>query len=177
MQEAVAVLRDHAAAVHADAAHFQSCPDGVAGEQLVVAGDAGELDHTELHDHVVDKLLSLALGQDTLVQIALDVDVEEGGDAAHAHGGAVLGLDGGQIAEVEPLAGLFCVLCGLGDVVAVGLGHLLHALQGADLACDLLAQADDVIGHGAVAAVGEVLLLELDEGVDAVQGHTMRPRP
>ena len=37
---------------------------------------------------------------------------------------------------------------------------------------DLLAQTDDVIGHGAVAAVGEVLLLELDEGVDAVQGHT-----
>ena len=27
-------LENNAAAVHADAAHFQSCPDGVAGEQL-----------------------------------------------------------------------------------------------------------------------------------------------
>jgi len=171
VQEAVAVLGDHAAAVHADAAHFQRCPDGVAGEQLVVAGDAGELDHAELHDHVVDELLGLALGQGAVVQIALDVDVQEGGDAAHAHGGAVLGLDGGKIPEVQPLAGFLGVLCGLGDVAAVGLGHLLHALQGVDLPGDLLPQADDVIGHGAVAAVSQILLLELDQGVDAVQSH------
>ena len=164
VQEAVAVLGDHAAAVHADAAHLQRSPDGVAGEQLVVAGDAGELDHAELHDHVVDELLRLALGQDALVQIALDVDIQEGGDAAHAHGGAVLGLDGGQIAEVQPLAGFLGVLGGLGDVAAVGLGHLLHALQGADLAGDLLPQTDDVIGHGAVAAVGQILLLEAGSG-------------
>ena len=102
---------------------------------------------------------------------SLDVDVQEGGDAAHAHGGAVLGLDGGKIPEVQPLAGFLGVLCGLGDVAAVGLGHLLHALQGVDLPGDLLPQADDVIGHGAVAAVGEVLLLELDQCIDAVQGH------
>ena len=171
VQEAVAVLGDHAAAVHADAAHLQRRPHGVAGEQLVVAGDAGKLDHAELHDHVVDELLCLTFGQDALVQIALDINVKEGGDAAHAHGGAVLGLDGGQIAEVQPLAGLLGVLGGLGDVVAVGLGHLLHALQGADLAGDLLAQTDDIVGHGAVAAVGKILLLELDQGIDAVQGN------
>ena len=171
VQEAVAVLGDHAAAIHADAAHFQGGPHGVAGEQLVVAGDAGKLDHAELHHHVVDQLLSLALGQGAVLQIALDVDIQEGGDAAHAHGSAVLGLDGGQVAEVQPLAGFLGVLGGLGDIAAVGLGHLLHALQGADLACDLLAQADHVIGHGAVAAVGEIFLLELDQGIDAVQGH------
>jgi len=133
VQEAVAVLGDHAAAVHADAAHFQGGPHGVAGEQLVVAG-AGKLDHAELHHHVVDQLLGLALGQGAVRQIALDVDIQEGGDAAHAHGSAVLGLDGGQVAEVQPLAGFLGVLGGLGDVAAVGLGHLLHALQGADLA-------------------------------------------
>ena len=120
---------------------------------------------------MVDELLCLTFGQDALVQIALDINIKEGGDAAHAHGSAVLGLDGGQIAEVQPLAGLLGVLGGLGDVVAVGFGHLLHALQGADLAGDLLAQTDDVIGHGAVAAVGKILLLELDQGVDAVQGN------
>ena len=119
-----------------------------------------------------DQLLGLALGQGAVVQIALDVDVQEGGHTANGHGSAVLGLDGGQIAEVQPLAGFLGGLGGLRDVAAVSLGHLLHALQGVDLACDLLAQADDVIGHGAVAAVGEVFLLELDEGVDAVQCHT-----
>ena len=171
VQEAVAVLGDHAAAVHADAAHLQGRPHGVAGEQLVVAGDAGKLDHAELHDHVVDQLLSLGLGQDAVVQIALDIDIQEGGDTATAHGSAVLGLDGGQIAEVQPLAGFLGVLGGLGDIAAVGLGHFLHALQGADLACDLLALADHFIGHGAVAAVGKILLLELDQGVNAVQGN------
>ena len=120
---------------------------------------------------MVDQLLSLGLGQGAVVQIALDIDIQEGGDAAHAHGSAVLGLDGGKIPEIQPLAGLLGVLCRLRDIIAVGLGHLLHALQGTDLAGDLLAQADHVVGHGAVAAVGEVLLLELDQCIDAVQGH------
>ncbi len=85
---------------------------GSPGEQLVVAGDAGELDHTEFHDHVVDKLLSLALGQHTLVQVALEVDVEEGRDTAHGHGGTVLRLHCAEVAEVEPLAGLFAFFAG-----------------------------------------------------------------
>ena len=120
---------------------------------------------------MVDQLLGLGLGQDARGQVALDVDVQESGDAAHAHGGAVLGLDGGQIAEVQPLDGLLGVAGRLGDVVAVDGGHLLHPLEGADLAGDLLPQADDVVGHGAVAAVGQVVLLGLDQVVDAVQGH------
>ena len=171
MQEAEVVLGDHGAAIHADAADLEGRPDGVAAEQLVVAGDAGELDHTELHDHVVDQLLGLALGQGAVVQITLDVDVQEGGHTANGHGSAVLGLDGGQIAEVQPLDGLFCVGGGLGDVEAVGSSHLLHALQGGDLHRDLLALADDLLGHRAVAAVGKVVLLGLDEVVDAVQRH------
>ena len=119
---------------------------------------------------MVDQLLGLALGQGAVVEVALDVDVQEGGDAADAHGRAVLGLDGGQVAEVEPLDGLLGVFGRLGDVVAVNFGHLLHPLEGADLPGDLLPQADDVVGHGAVAAVGKVVLLGLDQVVDAVEG-------
>ena len=33
---------------------------------------------------MVDQLLSLALGQGAVLQIALDIDIQEGGDAAHA---------------------------------------------------------------------------------------------
>ena len=171
MQEAIVALGHHVASVHAQARHLEGCPYRVAGEELVVGGDAGELDHAELQDHVVDELLGLGLGELASLEVALDVDVQEGRDAAYGHGGAVLGLDGSKIAKVEPLHGLVSVLGGRGDVKAVNLGHLLHALQGADLIGDLLPQADDVIGHGAVAAVEKILLLLGDQEVDAVEGH------
>ncbi len=171
MQEAEIGLGDHRTAVHADAGDLQRGPDGVAAEQLVVAGDARKFDHAELHDQVVDELLGLALGQGAAVEVALDIDVEEGRDAPDAHGSAVLRLDGGQVAEVEPLHGLFGVGGRLRDVAAVGGGHLLHALEGVDLQGQFLALADDVVGHGAVAAVGKVVLLGLDQVVDAVQRH------
>ena len=170
VQEAVVVLRDHVAAVLAEAGHLERRPDGVAGEELVVAGDARELDHAELQDHVVDELLGLGLRQGSRSEVALDVDVQEGRDAADGHGGAVLGLDGGEVAEVQPLERLVGVGRGLRDVEAVDGGHVLDAPEGADLLGDLLAQADDVVGHGAVAAVEEVLLLLGDKEVDAVQG-------
>ncbi len=120
---------------------------------------------------MVDELLGLGLGEGAGSQVAANVDVQEGRDAADGHGGAVLSLDGGQVAEVEPLDGLAGVAGGLGDVEAVGLRHFLHAAQGADLLGDLLALTDHVVGHGAVAAVGEVLLLLGDQEVDAVEGH------
>ena len=172
MQEAEIGLGDHGTAVHTDTGHFQGSPHGVAAEQLVVAGDAGELDHTELHDQMVDEFLGLALGEDAAVQVTLDIDIQEGGHTAHAHGGAVLGLDGGQVAEVQPLDGLLGIGSRLGDVVTVGGSHLLHALQGLDLQRNFFPLADHIIQHGAVAAVGEVILLFLDQEVDAVQRHT-----
>ena len=171
VQEAEVGPGDHGAAVHTDARHFQRGPHGVAAEQLVVAGDAGELDHAELHDQMVDQFLGLALCEDAAVQVALDVDIQEGGDAAHAHGGAVLSLNGGQIAEVQPLDGLLRVGGRLGDVVAVGGGHLLHALERVDLQGQFLPLADHIVQHGAVAAVQQVVLLFADQEVDAVQRH------
>ncbi len=59
----------------------------------------------------------------------------------------------------------------LGDVEAVGGSHLLHAFQGRNLHCNFFALADDFLGHRAVAAVGKVVLLGLDEVIDAVQGY------
>ena len=171
VQEAVVVLGHEAAAVLAEAGDLERRPDRVAREECLVRRNAGELDHAELEDEVVDELLGLGLGDLAGLEVALDVDVQEGGDAAHGHGGAVLGLDGGEVAEIEPLDGLVGVAGGLRDVVAVDLGHLLHALEGADLVGELLALADDVVGHGAVAAVELVGLLAGDEAVDAVEGH------
>ena len=84
-------------------------PHGVAAEQLVVLGGAQVAGHAQLHDKVVEDLLGLLLGEDAGLQIPLKVDIQEGGHAAQAHGGAVLLLDGGQIAEVQPLHGLLGV--------------------------------------------------------------------
>ncbi len=170
VQETVVVLGDERTAVLAEASDLKGGPNRVAGEELLVARDAGELDHAELEDEVVDELLGLGLGDLAGLEVTLDVDVQEGGDAAHGHGGAVLGLDGGEIAEIEPLDGLGGVGGRLGDVVAVDLGHLLHALESTNLVGELLALTNDVIGHGAVAAVLKVGLLAGDEAVNAVEG-------
>ena len=171
MQEAVVRARDHVTAIHADAGHLKRRPDRVAGEELVVRRDAGKLHHAELQRQMIDELLCLRLCQRSLREVAADVDVEERGDAADTHGGAILRLDGCQIAEVEPLDGLFGILGRIRDVVAVGLGHLLHLLQGPDLLGELLALADDVVRHDTAAAVCEVLTLLLDEEIDAVERH------
>ena len=169
VQESEVVLGHHVTPVHAKAGHLEGRPDGVSGEQLVVAGDAGELDHAELEDDVVDELLGLLLAEDAGGKVALDVDVQERGDAPYGHGGTVLGLDGREVAEVEPLEGLAGVGGRSGDVVAVDLGHVLDATERTDLLCNLLAQTDGVVGHGAIAAVEKVLLLLGDQEVDAVE--------
>ena len=100
------------------------------------------------------------------------VSFEEGGDTADGHCSAVLGLDGGEVAEVQPLYSFLCVVCRSADVVAVGLGHFLHCLEGSDLVGELLTLADDVIGHYAAAAVVEVSHLVLYEVVNTVEGNT-----
>ena len=169
MQEAEVVLGDHRPTVHADAADLQRRPDRVAGEQRVVARNAGELDHAELHDHVVDQLLRLLLSDEAALKVALHVDIQECGDAADGHRRAVLRLDGGQIAEVQPLAGFLRVGGRLADVKAIGRGHRLHALERLDLLGNLFAQADDVLGHRAVAAVGQVFGFFLNQEIDAVE--------
>ena len=113
VEETEIVLRDHVAAVHADARHLKRRPDRVAREQLVVGRDARELHHAELQHDLVDQLLRLLLGECAVFKVAPDIDVEEGRDAPDAHRRAVLRLDRREVAEVEPLHRLARVLCGL----------------------------------------------------------------
>ena len=170
VQEAEIVLRDHGAPVHADACDFERRPDGIAREQLVVARDARELHHAELHDEVVDQFLRFSFRKPAFLHVALDVDVEEGRDAPDAHRRAVLRLDGGEVAEVEPLHGLLRRPSRTRDVEAVDRRHLLHAAKRTDLLGHFLAQADDVVGHDAVRTDFRMVgLLRLDEAVDAVE--------
>ncbi len=73
--------------------------------------------------------MGVLLSDDAGAEVAFDVDVEEGGDAAYRHGCAVLCLDGSEVAEVEPLDCFTGVGGGAGDVVAVGKCHLLHLAE------------------------------------------------
>ena len=116
-------------------------------------------------------LLCLALGEQACRNVALKVDVEEGGGAAKAHCGAVLLLDAGQIAKVQPLNGLLCVLRRTGDVKAVGSRHCDHVLKRLDLVGEFLSAADFLLGGRHAAERILVLLLLLDEAIHAVQRH------
>ena len=54
------------------------------------------------------------LVQQTVVQVALDVDIQEGGHTAQGGGGAVIFLDTGQVGHVQVLHRLMGVFGGAG---------------------------------------------------------------
>ena len=142
---------------------------GIAGEQVLVLGGTGELDHAELHDEVVDELLDLLLGEGTVLEVALSVDVDEGGGTADGHGGAVLLLDGSQVGEVHPLDGLLGVGSRAGDVEAVELTDHHELAAASESARRAPRDANVVLGHdgGGGSLLG---LLVLDQVIDTVQG-------
>ena len=157
--------------VGADAADGFRHPGGVAGKQLVIGGGAQEAHHAQLHDEMIDDLLDLAFGIAALGQILFGVDIQEGGDPADGHGGAVLLLDRGEVAEIQPLDGFLGILGGHGNVEPVGGGHALQGLQGPHLLGQFLPQADGAGVHDAEIRVVPGMLLLLDEMIHAVQGH------
>ena len=128
--------------------------------------------HAQLQDEIVDDFLRAALVERALFQVALKVDVEEGGDAAEAHRRAVLLLDRREVGEVDPLHGLARVFRRAGDVVAVHFRHLLHVVQRRDLVRDLLHEADRVGVDRFFAELRLVRLLLQDQAVHAVQRDT-----
>ena len=123
VQDAEAVPGDERPAVHPHAADRFGHPCGIAAEQLVIFLDAHELDDAQLHDEMVDELLRLLFGERSLVQIALDINVQEGGIPADGHRRAVLILHRRQIAEIDRLNGFLCVCRGTGNVAAVDCRH------------------------------------------------------
>ena len=172
MQEAEIRLRHHGAPVHADAAHFERGPHGVARKELVIGRNARELHHAEFENQVVDQFLRFAFGERSFAQIAFDVNVEERRNASHAHRGAVLRLHRGQVPEIEPLHGFPCVFRRCGNIKSVGRRHRLHRHEGADLIGDFFPLTNDVFGHDAAAAVEMIGLFLRDEEVNPVQRHT-----
>ena len=172
MQETIVALCYHGTAVHAKTCYFQGCPYRVAGEQLVVGLDSCEFNHTEFHYQMVNKLLSLFLSQGSVSKVSADVDIQESGDTTNAHSCAVLGLDGCQIAEVQPLNCLFGILCRLGNIEAVSRCHFFHCLQGSYLFRNLLTKLEITTTHTLTVGVMEIFLLGLDQIINSVKGNS-----
>ena len=154
-------LGDHRTAVIAEAGVGPGRPVRVAGEDRIVVLGTQEAHDAQLHDDVVDELLGVGLGDLAGLEVALDVAVEEGGVAAEGHGGAVLGLDGGQVAHVGPVLDLR-----LGEVVAVRHGVLVALLEGDELVHavqgDAAVVADDAATAVGVRQTGEDLVVAGD---------------
>ena len=168
MQVAERVLGHQGLAVNAHAADGLGHPSRVAAKQLIVLGRAQVTHQTQLDDELVDELLCTGFVQNARVQIALNVDIQEGRRTAERGRRAVVLLDAGQICHIQKLHRLVRVLCRLGQVDPVARRHGLDLAQCANLLGNLLAQADSFLVHRAVNRL-EIVLLFLDQAVNAVQ--------
>ena len=59
VEETEVVLCNHRTAILTHAGYLEGCPNRIAGEKLVVGRNTCELDHTKLHDEMIDELLRL----------------------------------------------------------------------------------------------------------------------
>ena len=57
----------------------------------------------------VNEFLGFRFCQDTAVQVTLDINIQESGDAPNTHCSTVLCFNGCEIAEIQPLNRFFCV--------------------------------------------------------------------
>ncbi len=171
MQHAEAGARDQGTAIQVHAADAFGGPVRVAREQGVVIGRAQKAHDAQLLNELVDELLGPCLVESAALQVALDVDVEEGRDAADRHGGTVGLLDRTEIAEIGPLHRLAGVRGRVRDVEPVLLGHLRQIGQRPHLLGQFLPFADDVVGRPFGVEQGPLATLGRQQLVRAVQGH------
>ncbi|ABU77688.1 hypothetical protein ESA_02442 [Cronobacter sakazakii ATCC BAA-894] len=155
VQEAEAVFGYQRTAVNAHTTNGFGRPDRVAGEQLIIFRCTQEAHHTQFHHQVVDQFLGFLLGEFACFQVAFDVHVKEGGDAAKGHRGTVLGFHRSQVAEVSPLHGFLSVGRRTGDITAIFRCHLFDLAQRAVLFSNFFTQTDS---RFQVYAIFQVLL-------------------
>ena len=138
---------------------------------MVVINGAQEADDAQLDHQGVDNLLRLALRDAAGLQVALEVNIEEGGKAADGHGGAVLGFHGGEVCEIGPLHRFLGGGGGLGNVEPVFGGHGLELLEGLDLLSMFLAVAGPMLGERLIDYLVFGGVLFRNQSVHTVERH------
>ena len=172
MQQTEVGLGNHVTSVNTHTTYAGSSPDGVTTEEVVVLGSTQEANDTQLHNQLVDHLLSLSLSDKTLLQVALDKDIKESTNTTEAHGSTVLVLNSSQVTEVGPLDSLASVGSGLAYIEAVVSTHALELLQGIDLICNLLTATYNLLSELVdIDTLVEALLL-LNQVSSTIEGDT-----
>ena len=171
VEPAEAGLGNHRAAINANATNGLSDPLRVSRKELVVLRSTGKLDHTKLHNQVVNNFLNLRLSKGTTSKIALCIDVQEGGVATNGHCSTILLFNSSKIAQVEPLNSLFEVLSRATQIKAINLTKLLELLKSTNLLGKLLAVTNGLLVHDRAGAIFLICLIG-NQSVNTVESHT-----
>ena len=172
MEETVVGLCNHRTTINTHTSNRSGSPDRVAREQIVVLRCTEEAYDAQLHNHLVDKLLSLLLCECAVLKVALNVDIQECADTTERHGSTVLVLNRTEIAEVGPLHCLTSVCRRLGNVETVCSTHAFKLLQSLDLLRNLLAMAYDFLCKLLNIDTFEITLLLLNKVCCTIKSYT-----
>ena len=170
VEPAEAGLGNHRAAINTNTTNGLSDPLRVSREELVVLRSTGKLDHTKLHNQVVNNLLNLRLSKRTTSKIALCIDVQEGGVATNGHCSAILLFNSCKVAQVKPLNRLFEVLSRTAQIKAVNLTKLLELLKSTNLLGELLTVTNGLLVHDGAGAIFLICLIG-DKSVNTVESN------
>ena len=121
---------------------------------------------------MVYKLLSFFFSKCTVLQISLNIDIKEGRNTSNTHCCTVLSFDCCQISEIQPLESFSCILCRLGNVIAVSFCHNLHTLQCTDLVCNFFTKLEIIASHTLTVAGCKIFFLSFDQSINSIQSHT-----
>ena len=128
MKDTEGVFRDQRAPVFAHAAYGLRYPDGVTGKQLVVFRRTKHPHHAQFNHQLIHEFLCFGFRNPASRQITLDINIQEGRNAANGHGGTILFLNGSQIAEVYPLHSFTGIFGRCADIKAITLRHRLEVV-------------------------------------------------
>ncbi len=172
VQHSIAALGHQSASIQIHSADAFGCPIGIAAEQRIIVRRAKESDDAELLHQLVPELLSPRFVQNAVLEIAFDVDVQEGGDAADRHRRAVSFLDRAEICEVGPLERFLRVRGGLCYVMTVELCHRGKIFEGTHLLRQFFALPNDFVGRPHVVDLGSFFALDFEQPIDPVKRHS-----
>jgi hypothetical protein len=120
---------------------------------------------------MIDKFLGLGFVESSFPKIALDIDIEERGDASERHGGAVLLFDGSEVSEVKPLESLGGVSGGAPEIEAIKVAEFSKFAERSDLGSDFFAELDG-FGGGGEPAEGFLLLFFVgDKAIKSIESN------
>ena len=165
------VFRNQRCSLYAHTSDGFRYPGRIASKEFVVFGGSQMAHQAQLNDKLIDQFLGFFFRQRPPLQIALDIDIQEGGRSSQRSGRSVVLLNTGQVSQVHKLYGLTSVGRRLAQVDSILCSHGLNFFQCAHLLAELFPDTDQLIGHRTVGHLN-ILLFLLDQIIDAVERNS-----